>query len=185
MIVGIDEAGRGPLAGAVVGCALYLESDVPFVVRDSKELSAGKREAIFEWLMSNAIYSVNIATAQEIDKINILNATFLTFNRAIGDLIEKVPKLKEAEFIIDGNAFKTSLDVNYRCMVKADKKVKEVSCASIVAKVTRDYLMGIADFTYPEYNFFKHKGYPTKEHFLAVAKHSLSPIHRKSFNSKL
>ena len=181
MIVGVDEAGRGPLAGVVVACALHLKKPAPSTVKDSKALSPSLREDIFLWLQSNAIFSVGIAEPREIDKINILEATLLAFDRAIKKLIKKSSRLKQANFIIDGNVFRTSLDVKYTCMKKADEKIKEVSCASIVAKVTRDYLMNFVDFLYPEWDFLRHKGYPTARHFSLIKKHSLTPFHRRSF----
>jgi ribonuclease HII len=181
MIVGVDEAGRGPLAGAVAACALYLKTLPPFVVKDSKELSAVGRQNVFSWLCKNAIFSVDIANSSEIDNFNILQATMLAANRAIIGLLNKAPFLKKSLFIIDGNIFRTSLDINYKCIVKADKAVKEVSCAAVVAKVTRDYLMMTAHYLYPQWNFLQHKGYPTKEHYLLIKKHSLSPLHRRSF----
>ncbi len=182
MIVGVDEAGRGPLAGVVIGCALHLKQDPPKGIRDSKELSQRQREEFFKWITQNSLYSVHVATPAEIDKHNILEATFLTFNRAIQALLQKAPHLKKAKFIIDGTGFHTKLDIRYDCMKQADKKVKAVSCASIVAKVVRDYLMGLADFLYPEFNFSQHKGYPTKEHVSLINKHSLTPLHRRSFS---
>ena len=182
MVVGIDEAGRGPLAGAVVACAMYLPKKPPFRVRDSKALSQSQREEIFSWLSSNAIFSVDIATSQEIDKHNILEATFIAFNRAIKRLLRKASYLKKAHFIVDGNLFKTELDLNYTCIKEADKKVCEVSCASIVAKVSRDYLMRGLSFLYPQWNFSKHKGYPTPEHFSLIKEQRLTPFHRRSFS---
>ena len=181
MIVGVDEAGRGPLAGAVCSCALYLKKDPPFEVKDSKELTREARERIFYWLSGNAVFSVNIATHTEIDKLNILNATFLSFDRSISQLLKQAPYLKKAMFVIDGNLFRTNLDIKYKCIEKADKTVKQVSCASIMAKVTRDYLMNSAHFLYPEWNFAKHKGYPTKEHYSLIEKYALSPLHRRTF----
>jgi len=181
MIVGIDEAGRGPLAGIVSACALYLDKEPPMIVRDSKELTPFARQNIFGWLAENAYFSVGIASPQEIDKFNILEATMLAFNRSIKKLLNKAPYLKKALFVVDGNIFRTKLDIKYKCIEKADKTVKAVSCASIVAKVTRDYLMMNAHFLYPEWNFARHKGYPTKEHFSLIRKYALSPLHRKSF----
>ncbi len=102
-------------------------------------------------------------------------------NRAIEKLVYKVPHLAKATFIVDGNIFRTNLRINYTCIEKADQKIKEVSCASIVAKVTRDYLMRLTDFLHPEWNFSKHKGYPTLEHFSLIKKYSLTPFHRRSF----
>lgn len=181
MIVGVDEAGRGPLAGVVTACALYLTKEPPENVRDSKELTPFARQNIFGWLAQNSSFAVGIASPEEIDRINILEATLLAFNRAIVKLLNKAPHLKKASFIIDGNIFRTELDIKYKCIEKADKTVKQVSCASIVAKVTRDYLMMNAHFLYPEWNFKKHKGYPTKEHYTLLEKHSLSPLHRRTF----
>jgi ribonuclease HII len=182
MIVGVDEAGRGPLAGPVVSCALYLKKKPPFKVKDSKKTYSLLREEIFSWLLNNSIFSVGYATAEEIDKVNILKATFLSFNRAIKDLLKKAPYLKKATFIIDGNSFVTDLDIKYICKKKADTYVKEVSCASIVAKLARDYLMNLADFVYPQWEFFQHKGYPTRRHISLIEKYNLSPIHRRSFS---
>jgi len=182
MVVGLDEAGRGPLAGVVVACALHLTKKVPFKVRDSKKLSASKREEICSWLLSEADFGVGIASNQEIDKVNILEATFLAFNRAVKELVNKSPKLKKAKFIVDGNHFRSNLKINYICQPRADVLVKEVSCASIVAKVVRDHLMRSVDFLYPQWNFTKHKGYPTPEHFALIKREVLTPFHRRSFS---
>jgi len=182
MIVGVDEAGRGPLAGAVVACALGLKDGFPFEVKDSKALSKTKREEVFFWLMENAQFSVGMASALEIDKLNILSATFLAFERAIELLVVKFPYFKKAEFIIDGNIFRTTLKIKYKCIKKADTKIKEVACASIIAKVTRDYFMNAADFLYPQWKFKQHKGYPTAEHFSLLSKNKITPLHRKSFS---
>jgi len=181
LVVGVDEAGRGPLAGPVISCALYLKNSLSFLVKDSKKTNTFLREKIFSWLVENAIFSLGWAMPQEIDRINILNATFLSFERAIKNLLKKYPYLKKATFIIDGNQFKTNLKIKYICKEKADENFKEVSCASIVAKFVRDYLMKIAHFVYPEWNFLQHKGYPTKEHILLIQKYNLTPLHRESF----
>jgi ribonuclease HII len=182
MIVGVDEAGRGPLAGAVVSCALSLKTSPPFKPRDSKELKAHQREDMFEWLKNNSMFSVAIANPCEIERLNILQATFLAFERAINSLVEKYPHLKKANFIIDGNSFNTRVKIKYVCMEKADKTVAEVCCASVVAKVTRDNLMNYLDFLYPVWGFARHKGYPTKEHRCLIKQHPLTPFHRKSFS---
>lgn len=182
MVVGLDEAGRGPLAGVVVACALHLAKEPPFAVKDSKKLSASMREEIFSWLTYSSVFGVGIATNREIDKVNILEATLLAFNRAVGELLEKSPKLKKAKFIVDGSHFRSDLKLNYICQPKADTCVKEVSCASIVAKVVRDYLMNSVDFLYPQWNFSQHKGYPTAEHFSLIERYALTPFHRRSFS---
>jgi ribonuclease HII len=181
MLVGIDEAGRGPLAGMVVGCALHLKERPPFRIRDSKALSPQAREEAFLWLSSHAAFAVDVATSGEIDSTNILKATFLAFNRAIKRLLLKHSHLKDALFIIDGPFFHTDMDIGFSCLKKADQTIKEVSCASIVAKVVRDRLMDSVNFLYPEWNFSKHKGYPTQEHFSLLRQHSLTPFHRRSF----
>jgi len=181
MVVGVDEAGRGPLAGVVVACALHLKKIPPFAVRDSKALCASSREEIFSWLRTGAVFGVGLADNKEIDKINILEATFLAFNRAIRKLLEKSPKLKKANFIVDVNHLRSDLKLKYTFMPRADFQIKEVSCASIVAKVVRDYLMNSVDFLYPQWNFSRHKGYPTSEHFSLLKKYALTPFHRRSF----
>jgi ribonuclease HII len=181
MIVGVDEAGRGPLAGIVTGCALYLKKNPPFLVKDSKALTHLQRQAVFHWLVDNSLYHVGIASPQEIDELNILQATFLAFERAISGLLEKASHLKKATFIIDGNLFRTRFTLRYRCIEKADETIKEVACASVIAKVTRDHCMSIADFLFPQWEFSRHKGYPTKAHFSSIEKHSLCPLHRRTF----
>ncbi len=178
----MDEAGRGPLAGVVVACALHLRKNPPFGLRDSKSLSSAQREEVFTWLGSGAVFGVGLADNREIDKFNILEATFLAFNRAIKKLLAKSPKLKKATFIVDGNHFRSDLRLKYICRPKADCQVKEVACASIIAKVVRDYLMNSVDFLYPQWNFSKHKGYPTPEHFSLIKKLVLTPFHRRSFS---
>lgn len=185
MIVGIDEAGRGPLAGSVVACALALGNRFPYPVKDSKALSVKKREAVFSWILKNCDYAVGKASREEIEEINILEATYLAAERAVTKLIKKDSKFKNANFIIDGGSFKTKLDIKYRCIKKADQRIAQVACASVVAKVTRDYLMQLAGFLYPQWNFPKHKGYPTKEHYLLIDKYKLSPLHRRSFLKNL
>ena len=182
MIVGIDEAGRGPLAGSVVACALCLEAAPPFKARDSKLLSSGQRETFFSWLSEHADFGLDIATAEEIDKFNILGATLIAFNRAVDRLLEKKPCLRKAEFIIDGRHFVNERNLKARCLVGADKSIEAVSCASIVAKVFRDYLMRGVDFLCPQWNFSRHKGYPTKEHFSLIKRYDLSSFHRRSFS---
>lgn len=181
MIVGVDEAGRGPLAGCVVAAAVYIKKDFSFYVGDSKEIAPQKREEIFAKLREHTLFSVALSTPSEIDKINILEATFLCFNRAIEGIIKKEPSLKKAKFIIDGNIFRTPLKINYSCIKGADKKIKSVSCASIIAKVVRDHFMRIADFLYPEWKFSLHKGYPTKQHRYLLEKNPLTFLHRRSF----
>ena len=127
---------------------------------------------------------MGLATAQEIDCLNILGATMLAFNRAIKSLIEKDASAKDAMFIVDGNYFKTDVDITYICKEKADESVREVSAASIIAKVFRDHLMGVLDCLYPEWGFSRHKGYPTKAHRTILGKMGPTPFHRRSFYVK-
>jgi len=181
MIVGIDEAGRGPLVGNVVACALFLPALPPFEPKDSKKLSALQRDKMFAWLIENAVYGIGRASHDEIDSINILNATFLAFERAIDELIAKDEKLMGAKYIIDGNQFKTKRAVDFECVIKADATVREVSCASIIAKVTRDHEMNELHKQYPQYGFLQHKGYPTAAHYAAIKAHGPCPQHRRSF----
>lgn len=181
MIVGIDEAGRGPLAGPVVACALACKKRFPFPLKDSKKLSASKREEIFSWILDNCYQKVAYASKKEVEKLNIAKATYLAAERAIIKLIDSFPFFKKAFYVMDGITFKTRLNVRYTCLKKADEKIVEVACASIVAKVTRDYMMQLADFIYPEWDFGRHKGYPTRKHFRLIAEHSISPFHRRNF----
>jgi ribonuclease HII len=181
MIVGLDEAGRGPLAGPVAACALYLVKEPPFKPRDSKELSSGQREEYSHWLRDNSLFGMGFADHAEIDRINILEATFLAFERALKELLNKEPSLEDALFIVDGNHFHTDRNIKYKCVVKADKTVKEVSCASIMAKVARDALMCDMDKEYPAWQFARHKGYPTELHRALIVEHGLCPQHRRSF----
>jgi ribonuclease HII len=182
MIVGIDEAGRGPLCGPVVVCAYhFIERPLKGPIKDSKKLSFLKRQELFPLLLKKGIFSVALSTAQEIDRHNILEATQGAFNKAIKGIIKKAPFLKDALFIIDGPLFKTSLNIRYRCIKKADELVKEVASASILAKVFRDHLMGILDVLYPEWSFTRHKGYPTSGHRDVLKKLKLTPFHRESF----
>lgn len=180
-IAGVDEAGRGPLAGAVYAAAVILPEDIFIAgLDDSKKLSEKKREQLFDEICEKAIsYSIAFATESEIDEINILNATHLAMNRAVDGLI--VP----ADYcIIDGNSIK-NMSTPHETMVKGDAKSASIAAASILAKVTRDrYITELAK-EYPEYGFDKHKGYGTKAHTEAILKYGVLPIHRKSFLTKL
>lgn len=181
MIVGIDEAGRGPLAGPVVACALHLPTQPPFTPADSKIVSERARQNMFAWLAAYAHFFVSQSSAHEIDQINILQATVLAMNRAVRGLIKKHPRLIKAHFIIDGNYFVPQQKITYTCIEKADATIPEVSCASIMAKVTRDFCMNTIDTMYPGWGFSRHKGYPTKEHRQKIQQMPRTPLHRKSF----
>lgn len=176
-ICGVDEAGRGPLAGPVVAAACILPTDCIIEgLNDSKKLSEKKREALFDEICEKAIaYSIASASNEEIDTLNILNATMLAMVRAIDGLPKK------ADFaIVDGNCVR-NFPVPAITIVKGDAKSPSIAAASILAKVTRDRICMEMDAMYPEYNFKKHKGYPTKEHRDLVIKHGPCPLHRRTF----
>ena len=182
LICGVDEAGRGPLAGPVCAAAVILPENAEIEgLNDSKKLSEKKREALFPIICEKAVaYSVAFASVEEIEEINILNATFLAMNRAIDSLSEK------AEFaLIDGNRVPKGINIPCETIVKGDMKSMSVAAASVLAKVTRDRLLLEYDKEYPQYNFKKHKGYGTKEHTELILKYGPSPIHRMSFLKNL
>jgi ribonuclease HII len=186
-VVGIDEAGRGPLAGPVVsGAVLILEKDFKEIkkiksVKDSKKLSEKKREEVYSNLINNpkVKWGIGIVSEKIIDKINILEATKLSMIKAVKDL-ETKNHIKVDFLILDGR-MRINLDIEQESIIKADDKVFSVSAASIIAKVTRDRLMIKYNRKYPAYNFKKHKGYGTKEHLEIIKKNGICKIHRKSF----
>lgn len=177
-ICGIDEAGRGPLAGNVVAAAVIMPGGfLPDGLNDSKKLSPKRREALYEIITKNTIWAVGEASPAEIDELNILNATMLAMHRAVKSLGEK------ADFaLIDGNCSR-GFDIPTKTIVGGDGKSPSVAAASIIAKVTRDRECEELDKKYPEYNFAKHKGYPTKEHMQKVIELGPCPEHRRSFLS--
>lgn len=177
LIAGVDEAGRGPLAGPVCAAAVILpEGLIIEGVNDSKKLSEKKREALFDIICEKAIaYSIEFASPDVIDEINIKQATALAMHNAVQNL-----DVKADYVIIDGND-KIPYDIPYNYVVKGDAKSQTIAAASILAKVSRDRLMVELDKEYPEYGFAKHKGYGTKVHCEAIQKHGVLSIHRKSF----
>ena len=176
-ICGVDEAGRGPLAGRVYAAAVILPDGCLIEgVNDSKKISEKKREALFDVICEKALaYSIAWADEKEIDEINILNATYLAMKRAVEGLSVK------AEFAyIDGNRL-PKLDIPSECIVKGDAKSESIACASILAKVSRDrYMLEMAK-RYPQYQFEKHKGYGTKLHYEMLDEFGPSEIHRQTF----
>lgn len=181
LLCGVDEAGRGPLAGPVCAAAVILPRGLVIEgLDDSKKLTEKKREALFDPICEKALsFGVAFASVEEIEELNILNATFLAMNRAIEKLAPQ-PTLA----LIDGNR-STGITVNNRCIVKGDAKCADIAAASVLAKVTRDrYMLEMAQ-RYPEYHFEQHKGYGTKLHYDALREHGPSPIHRMSFLKKL
>lgn len=178
LVCGVDEAGRGPLAGPVCAAAVILPLDAEIEgLNDSKKLSEKKREALFDIIKEKAIsYSVAFASVEEIEEFNILEATYLAMNRAIDGL-----EIKPDFALIDGNRMPKGISVPAFTVIKGDALSCSIAAASILAKVTRDRLLLEYDKEYPEYNFKKHKGYGTKEHTEAIIKYGPSPIHRLSF----
>lgn len=176
-ICGIDEAGRGPLAGPVFAAAVILPRDMLIEgVNDSKKLSEKKREELFDVIREKAIsYSVGFATETEIDTINILQATFLAMKRACDGL-----SVKPDYALVDGNRMPW-LDVETQTIIKGDSLSQSIAAASILAKVSRDRLMAEIDQIYPEYQFAKHKGYGTALHIEMLKKYGPCPVHRKTF----
>lgn len=181
LVAGIDEAGRGPLAGPVVAACVILDpQNIPEGVDDSKKLSEKKREELFDVIMQKALsVSVGIVDHTEIDRINILNATLEAMNTALDNA-----ELEPDFVIVDGNKTPRQAD-NIRAIVKGDAKSATIACASIIAKVTRDRMMYALHEKYPEYGFDKHKGYGTAEHIDAILTHGMSDVHRRSFCTKL
>lgn len=181
LICGVDEAGRGPLAGPVYAAACILPQDLIIEgLNDSKKISEKKREELYEVIKSKAIaYSVATASVEEIEEHNILNATFLAMTRA-------VEALEEVDFcLIDGNRLPPQLKDKAQAVVKGDSLSYSIAAASILAKVERDRYLLKLDEEYPMYNFKKHKGYGTKEHIALIKEHGISPVHRKSFLKKI
>ncbi len=186
-IIGIDEAGRGPLAGPVVASAVYLKKYTSELseINDSKKLTEKKREKFFDIIKENFYVGIGISTENEIDEINILNATFLSMRRAIEDLEKTGISLKDKKILVDGNQKIRECSLNQEAIVKGDGKSLSIAAASIIAKVTRDRIMVEMSEKYPEYGFDRHKGYGTKRHREALIKKGKTPIHRVSFLKKI
>ena len=176
-ICGCDEAGRGPLCGPVVAAAVILrEGDVIEGLNDSKKLTEKKREKLFDIIKERALaYAIAEATNEEIDEINILNASMLAMRRAV----EALP-IKADFALIDGNCSR-GFEIPTETVVGGDAKSYSIAAASILAQVTRDRQCAELDREYPEYGIAKHKGYPTKDHMNAVRKYGVAPIYRKTF----
>lgn len=176
-VCGIDEAGRGPLCGPVVAaaCILPVDVDIP-KLNDSKKLSPKVRMELFELIKEKAIaYSIGYGDVEEIDRINILEATLLAMRRAVDGL-----EIKPDYLLVDGNIFR-DFDVPGESVIKGDAVSSSIAAASILAKVTRDVLCDELDALYPEYGIKNHKGYGTKVHIEALKKYGPAPIHRKQF----
>lgn len=184
-IIGVDEAGRGPLAGPVVAAAVKINEYHDFFedINDSKKLSEKKREILFDKIISYCHVGVGIATVEEIDDVNILNATFLAMKRALEDI--QKDEIKFDKVLVDGNKLIKGYDGKQEAVIKGDAKSLSIAAASIIAKVTRDRIMMINAEKYPEYFFEKHKGYGTKLHREILLEKGPLPIHRKTFLKKI
>ena len=174
LVAGVDEVGRGCLAGPVIAAAVILKNPIQGLT-DSKKLSEKTREYLAEEIKHNSFYAFGIATAQEIDEINILQASLLAMNRAILAL-----PIAPSKILVDG-IHKPNININMEAIIKGDLLIKEISAASIIAKVKRDKYMREIDLKYPNYGFKRHKGYGTKLHFEMIQKHGATKIHRKTF----
>jgi ribonuclease HII len=177
LVAGVDEAGRGPLAGPVVAAAVILDDLKPIQgLADSKKLSAKRREKLFDEIRAKALcFSIAEASVQEIDELNILQATMLAMQRAVEGL-----RLKPHKVLVDGNRL-PRLDILAEAIVQGDAKVNAISAASILAKVHRDRMCADMHQAYPAYGFDQHKGYGTQSHLQALTTHGASPLHRRSF----
>lgn len=177
LVCGIDEAGRGPLAGPVVAAAVILDPARPIAgLNDSKKLSEKKREALAVEIREKAIaWAVAEASVEEIDRVNILHATFLAMQRAVAAL-----SVRPVSALVDGNRC-PKLEIPVEAVVKGDGKIASIAAASILAKTVRDAGMLELHAQFPQYGFDRHMGYPTPAHFAALAAHGASPVHRRSF----
>jgi ribonuclease HII len=189
IIAGVDEAGRGPLAGPVVAAAVIVfpenlekirhEKEIR-LIRDSKTLSEKQREVAYNFIKNNFYFGVGLSTHETIDRANILQAAFLAMKKAISDAKYKIGKNIEI-ILIDGKYPIPNLSLRQRAIISGDKNVFSISAASIIAKVTRDRMMRACDKKFPVYGFAKHKGYGTKLHYEMIEKFGPSEVHRKSF----
>ena len=181
LLCGVDEAGRGPLAGPVCAAAVILPRDIDIPgLNDSKKLSEKQREALYDIIVRESLsYGIAFSTVEEIEQLNILQATFLAMNRAISQL-----SLKPELALIDGNR-NTGIEMPSQCVVKGDSRCADIAAASILAKVTRDRYMYELAQEYPQYHFEKHKGYGTKLHYEAIREYGPSPVHRMSFLKRM
>ncbi|SIQ10074.1 ribonuclease HII [Halanaerobium kushneri] len=181
VIVGLDEAGRGPLAGPVVAAAVVLDPEAKiYGLDDSKKLSKKKREILFSKIKARAKVGIGQASSSEIDKYNIREATFVAMKRAVKDLLPELDQNPEL-LLVDGNAVIPNLTVEQKAVINGDADVNAIAAASIIAKVTRDNIIFEYAEKFPQYNFKSNKGYGTAEHIAALEKYGSSPIHRKSF----
>lgn len=184
LIIGVDEAGRGPLAGPVVAAAVALKTHrFKNRIDDSKKLTASSRERAFREIIKKSVFGIGIVNERIIDRVNILEASRIAMEQAIASLIEKLKSSKNnrIHIIVDGNV-NLKISFPYTKIKKGDSKSKSIASASILAKVSRDRIMLLYDRIYPQYGFQRHKGYPTWEHRKILKRLGPSLIHRKSFS---
>ena len=184
LIIGVDEAGRGPLAGPVVAAAVALKkSTFKSCIDDSKKLTCRQRESAFPEIIDKSLFGIGIVNEKIIDEINILEATRMAMVKSISVLLGKIRPRKakpRIHILIDGN-IKLDVDFPFTSIIKGDAKSRSIASASILAKVTRDRIMSLYHRIYPEYGFQQHKGYPTETHRIALRKFGPSAIHRLTF----
>lgn len=194
LVIGVDEAGRGPLAGPVVAAAVALRRfDFSVPIRDSKKLSHLQREEAFHEIYQRAYVGVGMISESVIDQTDILQATFFAMHNAVVDLIAWLPPAKTNQknftqgvcLLVDGNCFRSDLPYKFKTIIKGDEHVFSIACASIVAKVTRDRALNMYHRVYPGYGFSQHKGYPTLEHKAAIRRLGPSLIQRRTFQCQL
>lgn len=187
LIAGVDEAGRGPLAGPVAAACVILKSDGPFVkgADDSKKLSEKRREALFEEIKETSLaYGISLVDNRRIDEINILQATYEAMRNALADAIKMAEGTAPGMILVD-HVHIPEIEIPQMSITHGDAQSVSIASASILAKVSRDRLMKEYDEKYPEYGFAKHKGYGTKAHYEAIAQYGPSEIHRMTFLKKL
>lgn len=194
LIIGVDEVGRGPLAGPVVAAAVSLrKSDFSVPIRDSKKLTPLQREKAFHEIYQRAYVGIGMISENVIDQTDILQATFFAMHNAVVDLIAWLSPAEtgQKEFaqsvclLVDGNYFRSDLPYKFKTIIKGDEHVLSIACASIVAKVTRDRVLNMYHRVYPGYGFSQHKGYPTLEHKAAIRRLGPSLIQRRTFQCQL
>ena len=188
-IIGTDEAGRGPGAGPVCAAAVFFPEVTDelcnklLALDDSKKLTEQKREELFDIIVQNSVYSINFSTVEDIDKLNILQASLLAMKKSVL-AVQKLAKIENPHVLIDGRQLIPNLNFSQEYVIKGDSKSASIAAASILAKVSRDRFMVELDKKFPQYGFAKHKGYLTKKHLETIDKYGLCPYHRPSFLRK-
>ncbi len=183
LIIGIDEAGRGPLAGPVVASAVWLKTfSFQNRIDDSKKLSRSQRESAFLEIIIKSVFGIGVINEKVIDRVNILVATQMAMEKAVDELLSKIisPGAKQIQLLVDGPV-KLNLSLPITNIIRGDAKSKSIASASIIAKVTRDRIMNLYDKVFPQYGFNRHKGYPTETHRAALKEFGSCIIHRQSF----